>query len=349
MLFASLTFNNMYEGKGHLQDALIKAGLGQKTPDSPKSRGREKPDQHEKRRGRDNIEEKERLEAARQEMAELRKAERALHAYWEQRCEVLKKTGLPIRKEDGRIDMDIYGRYASEGDIGRIYSDRRRHEHLRTVNDVQAQKEQDKRNWEREVPPELRSEYSAGENFEVLSLAILDKVLRNLCVILRGSYYDDDKNSADIVVFDRLSGEVICIFDDIANQDQKRERKAEKLTEINQERGGTTLTYGLTFDELDKIRMTELNNIPVFYLSISPQRLKQIIKEFEPDSERLADSEKKFFAQAYHELQAQVIELMEDYDLSSVLQNNLEKFKTRILNDPQLGKRVDEFDNIIAK
>jgi len=322
--------------EGRLQDELRKA-FDKKTPDSPKSRDREKLDQQGRRRRA--VEEEKRLEAARQEMAELRKGEGVLHAYWEQRCGMLKEEGFPVRKKDGRIDM--YGR-----DISSIYSSQQRQEHLRTVNSVQAKKEQGKRDWEREFPPELRSEYSDGENFEVLSLAIFDKVLRGLCSILHGSDYDDDKNSADLVVFDPETGEVICIFDDVANEGQRRERKAEKLREINQEKGGTTLTYGLAFDESNKIRITELKNIPIFYLSISPQRLKQIIKDFEPDLDRMADSEKKFFAQAYHELQAQVIELTEEYNLNPLLQDNLKKFRARILNNSELKARVDEFDKI---
>lgn len=295
----------------------------------------------------------ERNEELKKEFVEYRAGEQRLHAYWAERSsEYRQRYSLPLRADDGRINMYDYKRFASPQDSKNYYSDVQRRKHLQTVQHVKKLKEVEKAEYIRNTPVELRTEYSAGENFEVYSLALLEKVLREICLALRTSLQDDGANSADGYLIYLEDGTPLALFDYVGdNRGQRYQGKKLKLEQINLEQGGTTLNYGITFDENRKIKMTQIEQVPLLYLSISNTDLKRAIVDFEPDPNKLSHTEMDIFIEFYHEMSAQVRNMLRELHNSNShpeLRKNLKKFQTLILMNPKVEGRIKEFKQIVG-
>lgn len=277
------------------------------------------------------------------EAAEYREAEEKLHEYWKKKIIELKGSGLPIDK-DGRVDMANYSKFARPKDIPLYYSDEKRRKHLTTVQYVKDEYKRKEEEYRRTTPQELRSNFTAGRNFEVYSLAVLDKILRKLCLLLPASLYDDGANKADAFAINE-DGVLLAIFDNVADDSGQRYKdKKERLEKINIGQGGTTLDYGITYDENHKIIMTQLKNIPLFHLSISNQDLRAGISDFETDPDKLSEHEKHFFVEIYHEMYAQTYNLLRDTKLHPKLKDNLKKFQDAILKNDEVKALVEKFE-----
>lgn len=282
-------------------------------------------------------------EEIKQEAAKYREAEKRLHEYWGKRIQELKGRGLPIDKE-GRVDMANYSKFVRSKDIPLYYSDEKRRKHLATVQYVKDEYQKKEEEYRRTTPQELRSNFTAGKNFEVYSLAVLDKILRKLCLLLQTCLHDDGANKADAFAVND-DGALLAIFDNVADDSGQRYKdKKEQLEKINKEQGGTTLDYGITYDENRKVIMTQLKNIPLFHLSISNQDLRDGISGFETDPDKLSEHEKHFFVEIYHEMYAQTYNLLRDTKLHPKLKDNLKKFQDAILKNDEIKARVEEFE-----
>jgi len=126
-----------------------------------------------------------------------------------------------------------------------------------------------------------RSE-QVGEQFEKLKTALLQKTLKEKFIICRTAFFDDVVNGVDNVILDKKSGNVVCALDEVCDLHSARyEEKRRKVLDINRI-GGARINYGLQLDpETNKIKLSPVSAVPLFFLGLNEQNVKKVIKQFE--------------------------------------------------------------------
>ena len=195
----------------------------------------------------------------------------------------LKREGFPIGN-DGRIDMRAFEKVYSKGEV------KRDNDYIKQKENLFNQEALDKGLSKEEI--EKGKLMAEGERFEKLKTAVLYKAFKEKFVVARSSRYDDIKNGIDNIIIEKETGNIVCAVDDVATDEnsKKFEEKKRKVMEKNMA-GGAKLKYGITIDERGWMRKTELNNIPVFQLTLKD--IKEAEGEFDPSKKESSDGEKK--------------------------------------------------------
>jgi len=245
----------------------------------------------------------------------------AVREYLKENYLKMEEEGLPIDL-DGRINpeffKDIYSRQVLEDDR-RLVEELLKKEYegygdlsLAEIKKIKAKQ--------------------LGEQFECLATAIFQKFFSNRFYILRSSEYDDQINNVDNILIDKESGNIICAFDEVGEiklKDKRFEDKKEQVLNINLEKEGARLKYGVIFGPQTKtFTPSRVNHIPIFYLALSPFMVQEGIKNFKEDKDNEYDQNLyKYFRDS---LSAQITEL-----------------KLRLLH-PELLQKIDNFEQTIV-
>jgi len=206
--------------------------------------------------------------------------------------------GLPLDK-DGRIDMDAYRSIypGVDMDIARVRG----------------------RDAGKGTPEEVRNVRitTDGEWLEMLTMAILAKGLGSDFAVVRTSAHDDQISKADTAIIDVIDGSIVCLLDEVGDTSGRVDYQA-KVAEVydrNAKRGGVGLRYGVRLGKTDtkgSFVPDTLENIPLFYIALSKERIDRGVQEFNPSPTQQSDSEKKLFLYFIATLSLQ-IEAMEVY------------------------------------
>ncbi len=84
---------------------------------------------------------------------------------------------------------------------------------------------------------------------------------------------DDIAKGVDHLVVEKKTGKVICFIDDVASLDSPTMHKKKDNTPVTRD-----IKYGFTFKN-GEVVLSDLKNIPVFYLGTPGSQLNEIAKE----------------------------------------------------------------------
>lgn len=184
----------------------------------------------------------------------------------------LRVEGVPV-KDDARIDMEEFCR-KNAMDEAEVYGD------LAYIGGMEQE-------WQ-QAPMGSKPEHNddkklkQGERMEILKTVLFQKYLGRDFIVVRSSKYDDVKNGVDNVIVDRQSGNSVCAFDEVSvneEGDPVFEEKKNRIM-IKNAQGGAKLKYGFSVKD-QKITLGAVNNIPIFYLAMSPDKIEAALQSFD--------------------------------------------------------------------
>ncbi|MDI6591712.1 MAG: hypothetical protein QME61_02115, partial [Patescibacteria group bacterium] len=196
------------------------------------------------------------------------------------------KTAERLREEvpvdnDCRIDMEAFrGIYSSENIEG----------------NKQRIKEFEMKIFPGLTPEEIKKEKlkKKGEQLEILTNLIFNKLLGPEFICVRTSLYDDWRNKVDELILEKETGNVVCAFDEVGDiMGPRFEAKKQKILEKNI-KGGAEIKYGLGMEN-GKLVLKSQENIPIFYLALLEKAIEKGVREFIPSFEEKSDYEKRIF------------------------------------------------------
>lgn len=276
----------------------------------------ERPPTPEKRKFEELVEDWERIE--------IESREKLNNSLKEYSFELEKETGVEIKKDNGRINIDWF---EGKGDFTSPM-----------VKNAKAYIERKEFEWYgfKKIPEKERKRKS-GELLERLATLILHKFLKEDFYVFRTTEYDDYKNHVDHLIIEKKTGYPVCAFDEVTPEAITSERlkeKREKVMERNL-KGGANITFGLKPKE-GKLIPTSFKNVPIFYLSLTELSLKEAIKNYNPSLEEKSDEEKEVFQHFVRLIQEQTSELLEkdirEYKVKTEdFQDRLEAIETAFL------------------
>lgn len=230
--------------------------------------------------------------------------------------EDLNKQGIPVDK-DCRINIDSFSSIYSAGKI------KKNKEYVKKLERIFILESLSNNGKNKILKDKIEFK---GEEMEMLKTAIFHKNLSPDYIVVRTSKYDDYANNVDNIILNRKTGSVICAFDDIApiGEYYYKEKKRKTLNR-NKANNGATIKYGISVDK-EKIVLSRMNNIPIFYLALGPDMLKKGIEEFGDNKQ-----EKKLFEILISEIELQIKKI--EYEFKNL--------------DPELKKHFDDFKKFI--
>ena len=178
------------------------------------------------------------------------------------------------------------------------------------------------RKWQEREGPEEKIERT-GEQLEILKTALFNKFVGGKAIVARASLYDDVQNHVDNLMIDKETGKTLCAFDEVG--DNTGPRFAEKMARIlkrNVEKNGAKLKYGVK-SEKGIIKLEPRENLPIFYLALPSEQIKETIKNLEPSLEKFSDYEKKVFEYFYFSIISQIKALKLEKNFSEEIVKNL--------------------------
>ena len=213
----------------------------------------------------------------------------------------LRSEGVPLTiSGDARIDMEMFYR-KNAMDETEVYAD------LAGIGAIEQE-------WQRQAPigskPENNDDKKLrqGERMEVLKTALFQKYLGKDFIVVRSSKYDDVKNGVDNVIVDRHNGNLVCAFDEVSVSEEGdpvfEEKKSRVM--IKNAQGGAKLKYGFSIKD-QKITLGPINNIPIFYLAMSPDKIEAALQSF--DERGPSEKDRTAFKSFLDLIMAQVDEL----------------------------------------
>ena len=227
--------------------------------------------------------------------------------------------GVPLGN-DGRIDMASY-----KG----LHSD--------VENDLERN-----RDWAEEWSGGLSEEaaqekrrHTEGEQLEMLAYAILSKNLGEEFVVARTSPHDDRVNKVDTIILEKVTGNLVCAFDEVGDASGLNYEKKQTLVRDRNLKGGASLKYGIGIrgeKGKQKIVPSIAEHLPLFYLAVPGDRVKKGMKEFVADPAQQSEFEKRLFSYFLATINAQI--------------GALELYHRRL--DPELKKNLEGFKNVVA-
>ncbi|MEK9147306.1 MAG: hypothetical protein AAB593_00080 [Patescibacteria group bacterium] len=251
----------------------------------------------------------------REKTSEFKEGLKQLEEYLKLMSEDLNKQGIPVN-EDCRMNMDGFrDNYAN----GKIEKDKEYVEELERRFKLANFYNHGKIIHENEI------EFK-GKEMEMLTTAIFHKNLSTDYIVVRTSEYDDYVNKVDNIILSKKTGSAICAFDDIAPRDEYTYKEKERKTLNRNSSNGAKIKYGIRLDNKEKIILSSMDNIPIFYLALGPKALKRGIKEFNNNQE-----EKKLFEIFISEINLQIKKIEFTYkNLDPELKNRFNDFKKTI-------------------
>ncbi|MFZ4631613.1 MAG: hypothetical protein ACOYL8_00205 [Patescibacteria group bacterium] len=172
---------------------------------------------------------------------------------------------------------------------------------------------------------------------EIAITIMLHKILKKDFIVARASNYDDYNNGVDNVLVDKLSGEVVCGFDEVLSNiaddgGAKKEAKLEKIMA----KGGARIKYGAKLEN-GKLVRSEVRNIPAFYMSLSKDELANLLESIKNNPSEIGLVEENIFNKLINSLEAQAL----NQDLNESLKEKtsliLKKLKEAISRDQKIA------------
>ncbi len=183
-----------------------------------------------------------------------------------------------------------------------------------------------------------------GFKLEMALTIMLHKVIGEEFLVARTTNFDNNKHGVDHQIIDRKTGNVVCTFDEVADE-LDGERHAEKIKKVRDtaRKGGSKVKYGLTFTGSEnnrKLVRQNLKDIPLFTLSLSRPELDSLLQGMDVDPDAPCTSvELQFFDTLMLALEEQR-QMLSREDMPPGVKNNLEAFKASFARMRQLGSKV---------
>jgi hypothetical protein len=229
----------------------------------------------------------------------------------------LNADGLPIMipKENFddcyRIDMkkfsDVYCKEKIEKDIAAVQEKENIFKKLEKMNEEKIKEALSYRKSPDQLL-DIDEKTTKGSVFEIFKTSLFNKFLKEDFLVLRTSRYDDIKNGVDNMILEKNGKNVICAIDDVTQTKLSTyfEEKKKEILHKNLELNGVKIKYGVYFEK-DKngqkvLRKGPLENIPLFYLPLTQDYLKEGLNNFIPSLNEYSDYEKKlmkYFLEAF--------------------------------------------------
>lgn len=169
-----------------------------------------------------------------------------------------------------------------------------------------------------------------GEKLEMLAYAIFTKNLGERFIVARSAPHDDRINKVDTLLLDRETGNLVCAFDEVGDTTGEAYEKKLKDVRDHNLHGGASLKYGIGMDEDGKIKLTNVRNVPIFYVALPKDRINKGIAEFLPDTKNQSEFEKRLFTYFIATITAQIAGLKLYKDLNPELKERLNAFKKMV-------------------
>ncbi len=169
-----------------------------------------------------------------------------------------------------------------------------------------------------------------GERLEVLKTIIFHKFLGEKFFVVRSSVYDDLTNNVDNLIVEKETGNIVCAFDEVSSFGKDYEKKQNKVLYINL-RGGARLKYGFISDG-SLLILQGIKNIPIFYLSLSPEFIDKGIKKLSSNLNEISDFERKLIEYFLKILLNQIQQLKLIKSLNQTLAQRIESFRQYLEN-----------------
>jgi hypothetical protein len=180
----------------------------------------------------------------------------------------------------------------------------------------------------------LQSEGKSGL-LEMAITGLLHKVLKSEYIVVRSSTFDDFEHGADNLIIDKVTGQVVCAFDEVHGEETHgriEEKKKKLLRKARQ--GGSKIKHGLSLqtDKKDPqkknlVRGT-LNNIPSLYLALDSNTLDELLNNmnYDPSSAPTA-TELKVFDQLMKLVDSEITTISEESRDVSSFKNALNRMR----------------------
>jgi len=184
---------------------------------------------------------------------------------------------------------------------------------------------------------------------ELLMTIFLNKQLGEDYVIMRSALIDDYGAGIDYIAVNIKTGETICTFDGVAENDSNanefsKTNSDKKITKIAQA-GGANVKYGIQLVDGKLIR-TQISNVPVFYLSLLDKDFEILSESIgkEPNAEILKD-ESRIFTQFINSLEKQQKDLLQlNLPKDSPVYKNILNFENTLKNLREISNRKNTED-----
>lgn len=139
----------------------------------------------------------------------------------------------------------------------------------------------------------LEKSFALGEQMEMFCTALLNKFFAGRFVVVRSSRFDDIKNHIDYVIFDPKTGDIVGAFDAVvAGEGNFRlDEKEIKVIKENFRKNGGELKYGLGMDGDGRITKCSRKNIPVFFLNLSGDDLRDYLRKVNYSAPKMGKEE----------------------------------------------------------
>lgn len=190
--------------------------------------------------------------------------------------------GIPLTTSgDARIDMEAFSRGVYAQDV--INRDK---EYIIKMNQRwQDQQARLGHRTENEDDKKLRQ----GERLEILKTALFQKYLGQDFIVIRSSEYDDVVGGVDNVIVDRRSGNLVCAFDEVGEESGALFDNKKTRVTVRNKFGGAKLRYGFSVGSDKKITLGPIDNIPIFYLAMSPEKIEAALRSFDEQAKSEQD------------------------------------------------------------
>ncbi|MFH1667504.1 MAG: hypothetical protein ABH884_00565 [Candidatus Komeilibacteria bacterium] len=181
-----------------------------------------------------------------------------------------------------------------------------------------------------------------GNLLEMVITSILYKVLHDQFIVVRASQYDDYANGVDNVIVNKETGDVVCAFDEVRDDEagERFEEKVDKVRDIAK-KGGTEIKYGLTIDQQSSPELVkkQIDNIPVFYLAVDRDHLLELLEKMDYSKTSISEIEKSVYDNLIVSLEQQIALLL-DENLPENIQNNIQSFQESLETMRRLREKI---------
>lgn len=170
---------------------------------------------------------------------------------------------------------------------------------------------------------------------ELATLILMHRILRDKFLVMRSAPIDDYKAGVDYILVNQETGESLCAFDGVAENDLARHRDEKARKDVKQEKiekifkqSGALIQYGFKLEK-NKLVRTQLPGMPVFYVSLMDEDLNFLLsKANESIDSPVADREKNIFNKFIASLEEQYLALKKiPIRQGSDLERNFKAFK----------------------
>ncbi|HEY4504453.1 MAG TPA: hypothetical protein VJI73_01640 [Candidatus Paceibacterota bacterium] len=170
---------------------------------------------------------------------------------------------------------------------------------------------------------------SNGTRFEMLKTALFVKNIGDRFIVCRSSRYDDIANKVDNVLVDSVTGEQLCIFDEVVDVTVVPGQSSSGLLQNKKTfvvgvncKGGANVEYGLV-KKGERMVPGRMVGVPVLYLAISPLVLQEGLKVFDPNTTKSAGKEANLFNYLCTTLIGEIREFLTIRDLDTKISDKL--------------------------